>query len=187
MCGHDYVVTSMARSSNGRTFGSQPKNRRSLLLRVTSHLDNKMRISYSSHMLCVTCKEDKDPDNFNWKNKAKGVKQGYCRDCKKQHQKKYYHANKKAYLETIYRGRAERRKEYLSKIKEYLESHPCVDCGNHDIRVLHFDHMRDKESNVMEMVYHCASWEKIEDEIAKCEVRCANCHMIKTWPHRLSE
>lgn len=54
----------------------------------------------------------------------------------------------------------------------------CVDCGNTDIRVLEFDHVRGvKVANVSRMVLD-ASLDKIMAEIAKCEVRCRNCHAI---------
>lgn len=30
------------------------------------------------------------------------------------------------------------------------------------------------------MVRDRCSWEKVKTEIAKCEIRCANCHAVKT-------
>lgn len=134
---------------------------------------------------CYSCKIEKDESCFNWKNKARGILQGYCRDCKKTHQKKYYLSSKKSYLATIMRTRKVRREDAKGKAREYLLQHPCVDCGNADIRVLHFDHVRDKKhTEVTKMIQKGSSWQQIEKEIGKCEIRCANCHMIKTWPTR---
>jgi hypothetical protein len=65
---------------------------------------------------------------------------------------------------------------------EYLRCHPCVDCGNSDIRVLHFDHIdpSTKTAGVMYLVKTRYGASRVMDEIAKCEVRCANCHAIRT-------
>lgn len=62
----------------------------------------------------------------------------------------------------------------------YLTQHPCVDCGNSDIRVLEFDHIGSKTSNISRLLNNCTSWKRLQEEINNCEVRCANCHRIKT-------
>lgn len=67
-------------------------------------------------------------------------------------------------------------------LKEYLRLNPCVDCGQTDIRVLEFDH-RDparKVANVGRMARSGVSVEAVIREVAKCDVRCANCHRIRT-------
>jgi len=51
-----------------------------------------------------------------------------------------------------------------------------VDCGEENIALLDFDHLRDKAADVSSMVRDGSSWERISEEIAKCAVRCANCH-----------
>lgn len=58
----------------------------------------------------------------------------------------------------------------------------CVDCGNKNLTVLDFDHQGDKKQNVSAMRQE--SFAAIEAEIAKCEVRCANCHRIATAARR---
>lgn len=67
------------------------------------------------------------------------------------------------------------------KVLEYLQGHPCVDCGERDPLVLQFDHVRgDKVDAIARLVSQGRRWEAIEAEIAKCEVRCANCHQRVT-------
>ena len=67
------------------------------------------------------------------------------------------------------------------KLYYYLVKHPCVDCGEIDIVVLEFDHVRGKKSHdVNRMLSKDYSWTKIEEEIVKCDVRCANCHRRRT-------
>lgn len=63
----------------------------------------------------------------------------------------------------------------------YLANNPCVDCGEDDPRVLEFDHVRGKKiAAVSVLVNKCKPIQDIDDEILKCDVRCANCHKRKT-------
>ena len=71
--------------------------------------------------------------------------------------------------------------ENKRKILIYLGSNVCVDCSESDIRVLEFDHVRgEKIRGVSQMISRGCSWKTIEKEIAKCDVRCCNCHRKKT-------
>lgn len=59
----------------------------------------------------------------------------------------------------------------------YLAAHPCVDCGESDPVVLEFDHVRGvKEFNISCAVQCGYGMHRINLEIAKCEIRCCNCH-----------
>jgi hypothetical protein len=78
----------------------------------------------------------------------------------------------------------QRAKDYHGKVRArmwvwtYLLEHPCVDCGENDIRVLEFDH-RDpgqKHGGISRMVADRCGVDKIKAEVEKCDVRCANCH-----------
>jgi len=67
------------------------------------------------------------------------------------------------------------------KLFEYLDDCECADCGEDDSRVLQFDHVRgEKRGNVTQMVSSGYGWDKILEEIAKCEIVCANCHIKRT-------
>ena len=55
-----------------------------------------------------------------------------------------------------------------------------MDCGESDILVLEFDHTKkEKDGDISYMVWR-RSLKVIQEEITKCEVRCANCHRRKT-------
>ena len=77
-------------------------------------------------------------------------------------------------------------------ITAYLEANPCVDCGETDIIVLEFDHVGEegtKKFNISDATRLGYGMPKLKAEMAKCEVRCANCHRKKTyerggWSHR---
>ena len=79
----------------------------------------------------------------------------------------------------------ERNRAYIARnvrhLWDYLLSHPCVDCGEADPVVLEFDHVRgNKVASLSNMAQRQFSIAKLDAEIAKCEVRCANCHKRKT-------
>lgn len=68
----------------------------------------------------------------------------------------------------------ERNREYIDL---FLSNHPCVDCGESDIVVLEFDHVKGaKIMAVVNAINRAWSISKLKKEIDKCEVRCANCH-----------
>lgn len=84
-------------------------------------------------------------------------------------------------------ARAKKAQDKQREIKQswvcaYLSTHPCVDCGESDILVLEFDHTGDliKEANVSRLIGGSSSLQRLQEEVAKCEVRCANCHRRKT-------
>lgn len=56
----------------------------------------------------------------------------------------------------------------------------CVRCKIKDPRVLEFHHLdtTKKEFNIADYYYSHYSFEKLEMEIAKCIIICANCHHI---------
>lgn len=56
----------------------------------------------------------------------------------------------------------------------------CVRCKITDPRVLEFHHLdtSKKEFNIADYYYSHFSFEKLEEEIAKCVIICANCHRI---------
>lgn len=56
----------------------------------------------------------------------------------------------------------------------------CVECGERDVDVLDFDHRADKRHTISAMPRGGYSVASIRAEIAKCEVRCGNCHRRRT-------
>jgi len=91
--------------------------------------------------------------------------------------KSHYYENADKYRKSaIERGKKNKGAVY-QKMMEYLSLHPCVDCGETDLVVLEFDHVKpDKKRNVFAMVHGRYKWDTVLKEISKCEVRCANCH-----------
>lgn len=85
-------------------------------------------------------------------------------------------------MRAIVERTAARRREAKDFLASHLRDHPCVDCGIADIRVLDFDHRPGtaKRSDVMQMVKDGFSLRILLQEIAKCDVRCRNCHAIVT-------
>ena len=132
--------------------------------------------------ICSKCKIEKDFDSFNKdKNKRDGI--GHiCKDCNKSYMNIYYQENKVKINKETYKNKKRHRTEKKQMLLEYLQNHPCLDCGNMDVRVLEFDHVRgNKFMDVTKMVSGAYSWNRIQEEIDKCEVVCSNCHKIRTY------
>jgi len=59
-----------------------------------------------------------------------------------------------------------------------------MDCGGQfPPYVMDFDHRpgEQKAYAVSEMVSRMVRWEKIEAEVAKCDLVCSNCHRVRTF------
>ena len=82
-----------------------------------------------------------------------------------------------------------KQKAYLAQyIRDLKEKTPCMDCGiNYPYYVMDFDHVRGKKhANVMELV-STLSKKRIDQEIAKCEIVCSNCHRIRTHMRKMAK
>jgi hypothetical protein len=76
---------------------------------------------------------------------------------------------------------AVREKDVNREIDQYLRSHPCVDCGESDPVVLDFDHRDGVEKiETISVLRARGRREQLFAEIAKCDVRCSNCHSRRT-------
>lgn len=70
-------------------------------------------------------------------------------------------------------------------IDDFLKENACIDCGNNDVRVLEFDHVKGiKVGNISNAIRNAWSLDKLKEEINKCEIRCCNCHRIITIERR---
>lgn len=125
-------------------------------------------------MMCNKCGE-----------REKHGRSGLCKPCKNDYNREWYKKNSSKHKADVRRN-AERYKERFVAIVTEYKSKGCADCGKvYPPYVMDFDHLEDTEkvANVASM----AGWslEKVEAEIAKCEVVCANCHRIRTHKRRI--
>jgi hypothetical protein len=102
--------------------------------------------------------------------------QHWCRDCFRAYFRK---------RGDVHRRQVAARQRRISEaaravVVAHLSQHPCRDCGERDPGVLEFDHVRGKTQDVAFLIGHGASADRIHAEIARCEVRCANCHRRAT-------
>jgi hypothetical protein len=124
---------------------------------------------------CNDCKLYKPLNEFNFASGGQYLN-SYCKLCTAIRSKKYYHKNKgfgKLHFER-------RRDEQQKLMAEFFSNNPCSDCGILDIRVLEFDHLKDKKENISIMMRGHSNWNNILEEMKKCEVVCRNCHAIRT-------
>lgn len=131
--------------------------------------------------ICRVCEKTKLLSDFGFRNKETGLRHNLCKICQRGESKARYEANPE-----YYKQKAKLRKQrvlpiYRQRIVEYLLTHPCVDCGESDIVCLEFDHVNgEKVDNISDLIRHDGAWERIAEEISKCEIRCANCHRRRT-------
>lgn len=131
---------------------------------------------------CSKCLEYKDIQYFG-KNKTRtdGL-QIYCKECAKKYMKNYYESNHSKHVAAVLKIKQKNKIKIKEFILEYLRDNPCVDCGESRIPTLDFDHVRgNKNKAVAYFLSVGAELKKVQEEISKCEVRCANCHRRKTY------
>lgn len=139
---------------------------------------------------CRKCERVREDSEFSADKKAKDGLFSYCKECAKSYKLEWAKNNKdkrKTHVES-------NKQKIREKIYAYLLEHPCVDCGESDPIVLDFDHRGDKSFGIGKAaVQQRMAWERVLTEIAKCDVRCKNCHARKTardfgwYKHKMSQ
>jgi hypothetical protein len=94
-------------------------------------------------------------------------------------QAEHYQKNKELY-QARQKARLNKARDYVNDIKKASK---CVDCGEDNWKCLDFDHVdpKKKTKGISKMVRSRFSTERIQKEIDKCEIRCSNCHRIRTY------
>ena len=127
---------------------------------------------------CKLCSTDKPFSDFN--RRGSGY-QPYCRYCQSSLHREYYDSNRSKRKKQIRDRAAIHKRAAREYVLNYLSNHPCVDCGEKNRVVLQFDHVRgEKFAEISKLINNGALITTISEEIAKCDVRCANCHIIAT-------
>lgn len=133
--------------------------------------------------MCSTCRRSRPDSDFNRRTASPDGRQAVCRECNAARARRYYSENLEKHRAAVAAQVAKTRSAHLERIGLYLLENPCVDCGESDIRVLDFDH-RDgalKTAEVMKLAKAAYAWRRVAEEIAKCDVRCRNCHARITY------
>ena len=117
---------------------------------------------------CKECEQDLPLEEFYILNKEKGWRRSKCKKC-------YYKTNTSLNSLRVYEW-----------YKDFKKEQRCAKCGNDDHRVLEFDHIdrSTKSFNIGDIASKGYSIKRLQEEIDKCEVLCANCHRIKTYEER---
>lgn len=126
---------------------------------------------------CSRCDVEKDLKEFRKNSKRPDGLSVWCKGCFAEYDRDRYQNGDR---DRKIRNRKKTNESNRESIWSYLLENPCIGCGNNDPRVLEFDHRdpAEKRQNVSDMLD--LSWKTIKDEIDKCDVRCANCHKIRT-------
>lgn len=90
--------------------------------------------------------------------------------------KKLYERDPQPYKKRARAATLARQQAYYDLLKSCF----CVDCGESDPVVLDFDHVEGEKVASVSKLFRAASKERIQAELAKCEVRCSNCHRKRT-------
>jgi len=128
---------------------------------------------------CRRCGETKQVADFHrWRDSY----QWWCKPCRREYAAAHYQRNKARRQEQNKRRQA----EFLAWYTQLKVGEPCADCGLefHPV-AMHWDHLPEfeKEADLGNLA-KSGSRARVLDEIAKCELVCANCHAIRTFVRR---
>lgn len=105
--------------------------------------------------VCLQCGQEKNIQNdFYW---SKGYARNICKECVKKNEKEKY----------------QKKQTQLIDFKKTLK---CKKCGDNRFYILDFHHRNPEEKEYGIADNSRISFEKIQEEIKKCDCLCANCH-----------
>ena len=132
---------------------------------------------------CICCKVEKDLSCF-WKHaRSSDWLQSMCKDCKRSYDNNYYKSNQPTLRSRKNWTDKNHRRMLLNYARDIALNRWCKLCGyNKHFAALQFHHrdQSEKVDSVSELIRRGVSLQRVKDEIEKCDVLCANCHMVIT-------
>lgn len=126
--------------------------------------------------VCGDCGKAKPRKMFSRHATRRDGLQRNCKPCAAARHRLYYREHRVRMRQQIRQSKVKRLARNRVLVYRFLLEHPCADCGETDPVVLDFDHVRGKKlAAIAEMMSQCGAVRLLR-EIAKCTVRCANCH-----------
>lgn len=125
---------------------------------------------------CARCAEWKMGSEFH--NSRTG-QFSYCRDCRRAYDRQYYRERGRAARLARQRARVNGARAWMASLKAGV---PCRDCQEtFPVWVMHWDHLPgfEKVGEISVMVTSRGR-EAVLEELKKCELVCANCHVMRT-------
>lgn len=126
---------------------------------------------------CFKCQLDKNESEFAINRSHKDGLSSYCKPCNSANARANY--RKKDSIQSAQKLRAaSNRSKIQDRVNQLKSSLGCSTCPENDFRCLDFHHIdpETKLASVSNLVVRKFSAEKIDEEIKKCIVLCANCH-----------
>ena len=132
---------------------------------------------------CLGCKNEYSIEEFPWKSKKTNKRQPRCKKCYNEYNRKYYaNGERDKQIERV----NIRKKTIANKFRAWKNQQSCRICGENAVECLDLHHIDpSKKDREVSQLQYFGSWKKIEEEIAKCAVLCANCHR-KVHGNRIS-
>ena len=136
---------------------------------------------------CNKCKTDKDIEDFSWRNKSKGIKLSWCKECMRNACNKIYRESdtRKNRIQQLNKESVNKNIKFINRYKELCG---CAECKREDMKkhyLLDFHHRDPNEKEFDVATAHRSSLKTIKNEIRKCIVLCCRCH--RTLHHKLKQ
>lgn len=82
---------------------------------------------------CSRCRRNLPSHEFAFSDRTSGSRQSFCRDCHSAYRREHYARNRADYILWAERQSERKYKEHTVLVDQYLQAHPCVDCGETNI------------------------------------------------------
>ena len=126
--------------------------------------------------VCARCGEPKPLNGYHNSHTGQYT---YCRDCRNEYDRRYYREHSRSARLARRRSQIDAARLWMAEIKSGV---PCADCGEmFPTYVMQWDHLPEFEKiNQVSIMVASRTREAVLAELEKCELVCANCHVMRT-------
>lgn len=163
---------------------------------TTTTLPDYETLQYEGKKRCSTCLVISPHSNFRKRPNSGDGYRSQCVQCEAKYEKPYREKNKdiirqrgREWAKNNPDKRRENQKRLSTKrrifVREYKRDKPCVDCGVIlPPECMDLDHVRGEKKFSISHYAHALKIERVEEELAKCDIRCPNCHRLRHYKEK---